>query len=741
MQQWLLQSHFDDGPHWPRLIPRFCQSSWINQIEPGETQNQILSGQCQQWPSQSTLIYMDFICEAAHGVCFMTIWQDMKIGCKISETRLNHSHGCQSHTWCKIWDQCMHISIPEGESWFWLHADNTAVAPSKPFWRWPTLTKTESTVLPIIMNQSNGTWRNTESKFCVENANNGHLRAHWFTWISPVRQLTELVSGQFGKTWRQDAKFLKPGWIIPMGVRVMHDANLKPTQAHFNPGRRVLVLAAHWQCSSGSFKAILKMAHIDQDWVHGFANHHESIKWNLEKHRIKFLSGECQQWPSQSTLIYMDFTCEAAHGACFTTIRQDMKTGCKISETRLNHSHGCQSHAWCKIWNQHKHISIPEGESWFWPHTDNAAVAPSKPFWRWPTLTKTESTVLPIIMNQSNITWRNTESKFWVENANNGHHRAHWFTWISPVRQLTALVSRQFGKTWRQDAKFLKSGWIIPMGVRVMHDAKFETNASTFQSRKESLDFGRMLTMQQWLLQSHFEDGPHWPRLSPQVLPIIMNQSNRTWRNTESKFWVENANNGHLRAHWFTWISPVRQLTELVSRQFGKTWRQDAKFLKPGWIIPMGVRVMHDAKFETNTSTFQSQKESLGFGRTLTMQQWLLQSHFEDGPHWPRLSPRFCQSSWINHMEPGETQNQNFEWRMPTMAITEHIDLHGFHLWGSSRSLFHDNSARHEDRMQNFWNQVESFPWVSESCMMQNFKPTQAHFNPGRRVLVLAACW
>ena len=510
------------------------------------------------------------------------------------------------------------------------------------------------------------------------------------------------------------------------------------------------------------------MAHIDQDWVHGFANHHESIKWNLEKHRIKILSGECQQWPSQSTLIYMDFTCEAAHGACFTTIRQDMKTGCKISETRLNHSHGCQSHAWCKIWNQCKHISIPEGESWFWPHTDNAAVAPSKPFWRWPTLTKTESTVLPIIMNQSNGTWRNTESKFWVENANNGHHRACWFTWISPVRQLTALVSRQFGKTWRQDAKFLKPGWISPMGVRVIHDAKFETNTSTFQSQKESLDFGRMLIMQQWLLQSHFEDGPHWPRLSPQfcqsswinqiepgetqnqnfawrmptmaisehidsqgfhlwgssrslfpdnlarhedrmqnfwnqvesfpwvsescmmhfwnqhkhisipegeswfwphtdnaavapskpfwrwptltktestVLPIIMNQSNGTWRNTESKFCVENANNGHHRACWFTWISPVRQLTALVSWQFGKTWRQDAKFLKPGWIIPMGVRVIHDAKFETNTSTFQSQKESLDFGRMLIMQQWLLQSHFEDGQHWPRLSPRICQSS------------------------------------------------------------------------------------------------
>ena len=357
MQQWLLQSHFDDGPHWPRLIPRFCQSSWINQIEPGETQNQILSGQCQQWPSQSTLIYMDFTCEAAHGVCFTTLWQDMKTGCKISEIRLNHSHGCQSHAWCKIWNQCKHSSIPEGESWFWPQTDNAAVAPSKPFWRWPTLTKTE---------------------------------------------------------------------------------------------------------------------------FHGFANHHESIKWNLEKHRIKILSGECQQWPSQSTLIYMDFTCEAAHGACFTTIWQDMKTGCKISETRLNHSHGCQSHAWCKIWNQCKHISIPEGESWFWPHTDNAAVAPSKPFWRWPTLTETESKVLPIIMNQSNGTWRNTESKFWVENANNGHHRAHWFTWISPVRQLTELVSRQFSKTWRQDAEFLKSGWIIPMGVRVMHDAKFSTNASTF---------------------------------------------------------------------------------------------------------------------------------------------------------------------------------------------------------------------------------------------------------------------
>ena len=217
--------------------------------------------------------------------------------------------------------------------------------------------------------------------------------------------------------------------------------NLKPMQAHLKPGRSVLVLAPHGQCSSGFFKAILKMAHIDQDWVHGFANHHESTKWNLEKHIIKILSGECQQWPSQSTLIYMDFTCEAAHGACFTTIRQDMKAGCKISEIRLNHSHGCQSHAGCKIWNQQKHISNLEGVSWFWPHTENAAVASSKPFWGWPTLTKTESKVLPIIMNQSNRTWRNTQSKFWVENANNGHHRAHWFTWISPVRQPTELVS------------------------------------------------------------------------------------------------------------------------------------------------------------------------------------------------------------------------------------------------------------------------------------------------------------
>ena len=263
--------------------------------------------------------------------------------------------------------------------------------------------------------------------------------------------------------------------------------NLKPTQAHLNPGGRVLVLAAHWQCSSGSFKAILRMAHIDQDWVQGFANHHESIKQNLEKHRIKILSGECQQWPSQSILIYMDFTCEAAHGHCFTTIRQDMKTGCKISETRLNHSHGFQSHAWCKIWNQCKHISIPEGESWFWPHADNAAVAPSKPFWRWPTLTKTESTVLLIIMNQSNGTWRNTESKFWVENANNGHLRAHWFTWISPVRQLTELVSRQFGKTWRKDAEFLKPGWIISNSVRVMHDANLKPLQAHFNPRRRVL--------------------------------------------------------------------------------------------------------------------------------------------------------------------------------------------------------------------------------------------------------------
>ena len=342
-------------------------------------------------------------------------------------------------------------------------------------------------------------------------------------------------------------------------------------------------------------------------------------------------------------------------------------------------------------------------------------------------------------MNQSNGTWRNTESKFWVENGNNGHHKAHWFTWISSVRQLTELVSWQFGKTWRQDAKFLKPGWIIPMGVRVMDDAKFETNASTFQSRKECLGFGPTQTMQQWLLQIHFEDGPHWPRLSPRFC-----QSS----------WINQMEPGETHNQNFEWRMPTMAITEHIDLHGFHLWGSTRSLFHDNsarhedrkqnfWNQVESLRWVSESCMQWKIwneclSTFGSKKESFGFGRTLTMQQWLLQSHFDDGPHWPRLSPRFCQSSWINQMEPGETQNQNFEWRMPTMAISEHIDLHGFHLWGSTRSLFHDNLARHEGRMQNFWNQVESFPWVSESCMMQNLKPMQAHFNPGRRVLVLA---